>query len=489
MLNGVMLQYFHWYNHPEDELWSTVKKDAALLAGAGFTALWLPPAYKGMSGQSDVGYGVYDLYDLGEFDQRGSVRTRYGTRTEYLDAVRALKSHGLHSYADVVLNHRMGGDSLESARATPYHQHDRIHPAGPLRDVRTYTHFHFPGRAGKHSQFEWHHRHFDAVDYDDLSRESGKVFLFEGKSFDDYVALEKGNFAYLMGADIDFQNPEVRQEILDWGKWYLDTTGVEGFRLDAIKHIAAWFFPEWLDALEKHCGRDLFVVGEYWVPDMGTLHWYLNSMGGRMSVFDVPLHFNFHYASRAGGSYDMRYILHNSLMKERPTHAVTFVDNHDSQPLQALESVVEPWFKPLAYALILLRAEGYPCVFYPDYYGADYEDRGRDGGLHRVVMPSHKFLLDVFLKARRHYAYGEQLDYFDHFNVVGWTRLGDVEHPRALAVLLSDGPPGSKWMEVRRPHGRFRDLTGHCPEVVEANEWGWAEFRCPGGSVSVWLQE
>ena len=44
--------------------------------------------------------------------------------------------------------------------------------------------------------------------------------------------------------------------------------------------------------------------------------------------------------------------------------------------LQALESWVEPWFKPLAYALILLRREGYPCVFYPDYYGAEYEDCG-----------------------------------------------------------------------------------------------------------------
>jgi hypothetical protein len=44
--------------------------------------------------------------------------------------------------------------------------------------------------------------------------------------------------------------------------------------------------------------------------------------------------------------------------------------NHDTQPLQALESVVEPWFKPLAYAFILLRREGYPCLFLPDYEGA-----------------------------------------------------------------------------------------------------------------------
>ena len=74
-----------------------------------------------------------------------------------------------------------------------------------------------------------------------------------------------------------------------------------------------------------------------------------------MSVFDVPLHFRFHDASRSGGNYDLRRLLDGTLMHQRPIQAVTFVDNHDTQPLQALESVVEPWFKPLAYAAILLR--------------------------------------------------------------------------------------------------------------------------------------
>lgn len=105
-----------------------------------------------------------------------------------------------------------------------------------------YTHFHFPGRRGQYSPFEWRWRHFDAVDYDARTQESNKVYLFEGKQFDDQVSLEKGNFAYLMGCDLDFQNEEVRDELIRWGRWYLDTTGVDGFRLDAIKHIAAWFF-------------------------------------------------------------------------------------------------------------------------------------------------------------------------------------------------------------------------------------------------------
>jgi hypothetical protein len=200
------------------------------------------------------------MYDLGEFEQKGSVRTKYGTRQQYRSAIRALQKAGLQVYADVVLNHRMGGDSTETARAVPYPQDDRRRPKGEPRDIRAYTHYHFPGRKQKHSSFEWHSHHFDAVDYDDLHPdERNTVYLFEGKTFDDEVALERGNYSYLMGSDLDFQNEEVRAEVTRWGKWYLDQTGVDGFRLDAVKHISAWFFPQWLDEMEKHAGKDLFV--------------------------------------------------------------------------------------------------------------------------------------------------------------------------------------------------------------------------------------
>lgn len=489
-INGTMMQYFHWYTPNDGNLWSKVELSAPELADAGFTALWLPPAYKGFAGAYDVGYGVYDLFDLGEFDQKGSVRTKYGTRQQYLDAVKSLQTHGLEVYADAVLNHRMGGDGVETPKATPFSQNNRLNPKGELQEIKTYSHYNFPGRQGKYSNFEWHWWHFDAVDYNEYnSGDRGTIYLLEGKIFDDYVALENGNFAYLMGCDLDFQNDWVRGEITHWGKWYLDTTNVNGFRLDAIKHISSWFFPQWINELEHHAGKDLFVVGEYWFNDIDTLLWYVDSAGGKMSVFDVPLHYNFHQASKSGGNYDMRRILDGTMMQKRPTHAVTFVENHDSQPLQALESVVEPWFKPLAYAIILLRQEGYPCVFHADYYGAEYEDWGKDGNRHKIFMPSHRWIIDKLLYARKHYAYGPQYNYFDHWNTIGWTCLGDEEHSQAMAVIMSDGPEGEKWMEVGKPNTKFIDLTEHIQEPVYTNESGWGKFNCLGGSVSVWVQE
>jgi alpha-amylase len=176
-------------------------------------------------------------------------------------------------------------------------------------------------------------------------------------------------------------------------------------------------------------------------------------------------------------------------MKDQPSLAVTLVDNHDTQPLQALESPVMDWFKPLAYAFILLREEGYPCVFHADYYGATYTDRGRDGNFYTINMPSHQTILNKLLAARRDFAYGPQYSYLDHWDIIGWTRLGTAAKPRAMAVILSDGPGGAKWMEVGKANATFSDVTGNRTDKVTTNAQGWGNFPVNGGSVSVWVQD
>ena len=110
MMNRTMIQDFEWYLPADGRHWRRCAEQAAALKELGITDVWLPPAFKGTGGAEDVGYGVYDTYDLGEFSQKGSVATKYGTREEYLEAVRALQAQGIAVYADIVLNHRMGAD-------------------------------------------------------------------------------------------------------------------------------------------------------------------------------------------------------------------------------------------------------------------------------------------------------------------------------------------------------------------------------------------
>ena len=109
-----MMQYFEWYLPNDGLWWKRCAAKAINLRDLGITRVWLPPAYKGTS-QEDVGYGVYDLYDLGEFDQKGTVRTKYGTKQEYEEAITAFHKAGIQVFADIVLNHRMGGDGTETA--------------------------------------------------------------------------------------------------------------------------------------------------------------------------------------------------------------------------------------------------------------------------------------------------------------------------------------------------------------------------------------
>jgi len=486
-INGVMMQFFHWYTPADGSLWKQLADYAPALAEAGITAVWLPPAYKGAQGPNDVGYGVYDLFDLGEFDQKGSVRTKYGTHEEYLAGIKAAQKAGLQVYADIVFNHKLGADEAEDFKATPYNTHNRYEATGELQYIKAWTHFIFPGRKDKYSELKWHWWHFNAADYNVLDDITEAIYLFEGKAFDNSADLEKGNFDYLMGCNLDINNPDVQKELLHWGEWYLGITGVDGFRFDATKHVKSEFFLGWLNHIREYSGRRLFAVGEYWSRENNALKHFINVTDGNIMLFDVNLHYNFAHASRKGNNFDMQTIFNNTLIRDYPDFAVTLVSNHDTQPLQSLESVVEAWFKPLAYALILLRKDGYPCIFAADYYGAHYKGRGKDGNEYEIWMDSHQWLIDHFLIVRKKYAYGDQYDYLDHPNCIGWTRTGNEVNPHGMAVIISTGDEGVKHMETGSPDKVYFDVTSHIIETVTTNNDGWGRFHCKAGSVSVWV--
>lgn len=475
--NQTIMQFFEWYLPNDGFLWRRVAAKAEALAAAGITGVWLPPAYKGTS-QADVGYGVYDLYDLGEFDQKGTVRTKYGTKEEYTEAVRALQAAGIKVIVDIVLNQKMGADGTEKVQAIEVDPNNRNVDIGGEETIEAWTKFVFPGRNGKYSDFTWNWNHFSGTDWDESRKHKG-IYRFAGKNWNKETDPENGNYDYLMGADLDTDNPEVREEIRRWIRWYHREIGFDGVRLDAVKHISFEMYRDVLREVRAQAGNQkLFAVGEYWSPDIGRLKHYLDVVQDEMMLFDVPLHYSFCSASNGGGGYGMQHLLSGSLISERPDSAVTFVDNHDTEPGQALESFVQPWFKPLAYAVILLRAEGLPCVFYGDYYGIPSRGIGPTAGLGRM------------LRIRQLYAYGPEINYFDDENIVGFVRLGDKDHPDSgIAVLMSDAGGGVKRMQMGRSFAgqTFHDAMRVCADAVTVDDEGWAVFETGGGNVSVWV--
>lgn len=148
---------------------------------------------------------------------------------------------------------------------------------------------------------------------------------------------------------------------------------------------------------------------------------------------------------------------------------------------QALESWIPDWFKPIAYALILLRKEGMPCVFYGDYYGIPEKE-----------VTAKNEILDPILEARNLYAYGEQVNYFENANVIGFVRKGDFEHPDSgLAVIVTDTVGGTIKMNMGNDFvgNEFFDCTGNIQDIIIIDEEGNGEFRCNDGSVSIWRKK
>lgn len=94
----VMLQYFNIS-------WKELADKMPELAEVGYGALWLPPPTKGSGGLS-VGYDLWDPFDIGSKDQRGSVSTRYGTEGDLLRMVEIAHRFGIKVYWDNIMNHR-----------------------------------------------------------------------------------------------------------------------------------------------------------------------------------------------------------------------------------------------------------------------------------------------------------------------------------------------------------------------------------------------
>lgn len=477
--NHTMIQFFEWHVSPDGNHWKHLSELAPQLKEVGIDAAWVPPVTKAVSGE-DTGYGVYDLYDLGEFDQKGTVRTKYGTKQDLIEAIAECQKNGIAVYVDLVMNHKAGADETEVFQVIEVDPNNRLEEISKPFEIEGWTKFTFPGRGEEYSSFKWDYTHFNGTDFDAKENRNGVFRIVgENKSWNENVDSEFGNYDYLMFANIDYSHPDVEREMLNWGKWLVDTLQCSGYRLDAIKHINHDFIKKFSAEMIKKRGEDFYIVGEFWHSDLNTCREFLNTVDYQIDLFDVSLHYKLHTASLEGRNFDMTTIFEDTLVQTHPTNAVTFVDNHDSQPHEALESWVGDEFKQSAYALILLRRDGYPVVFYGDYYGI--------GGPSPV--DSKKAAIDPLLYTRYHKAYGEQEDYFDHPNTIGWVRRGDEAFEGSgCAVVISNGDTGEKRMFVgeHRAGEVWVDFTHNQEGSITIEQDGWATFTVDACSVSVW---
>ena len=357
-------------------------------------------------------------------------------------------------------------------------------------EVTVWTGFEFPGRNNKHSAFKYHWHHFSGIDYEARSNTHG-IWRLVGENKIGWatdVSGELGNYDYLLGVDVDYSRPEVREDVLHWGEWIAKELGpsLRGMRFDAIKHYSERFLRSFVEHLDQTVGKDWFFVGEYWDSRLNVLSSVIEIFKKRISLFDVQLVYNFSASSKAKHC-DLRTMFGGTLVNKYPSNAVTFVANHDTQETQALEAVVEDWFVPHAYALILLMDGGYPFVFYGDLYGMQGPKPKRPacgGKLPKLVL------------ARKLYSYGVQRDYLDKAECIGWTREGSGKKKSSkgagIAVVLNAGWNwDEKRMYVGKQHAgeKWTDVTGWAWGEVTIDRAGEAVFPVGHRGISVWANK
>ncbi len=128
------MQAFEWYVPADHAHWRRLNAALPGLKSIGVDNIWIPPACKASSPEGN-GYDVYDLYDLGEFDQKGSIRTKWGTKEELMDLIGVGEKVGVGVYWDAVLNHKAAADRKVKCMAVEVDPNGKLLPKLPIEDV------------------------------------------------------------------------------------------------------------------------------------------------------------------------------------------------------------------------------------------------------------------------------------------------------------------------------------------------------------------
>ena len=180
--------------------------------------------------------------------------------------------------------------------------------------------------------------------------------------------------------ELNFDNPEVRQAMVDLAKYYLDL-GIDGFRFDAVKYIyygdtprSVAFWEWYMDELRK-INPEIYCVGECWSGESEILEYYT-----AMNCFNFAMSQAEGVAATAAKGQSMskftNYVVsfQKRIQEVNPEGmAMSFLSNHDMDRI-AGAFILENNMKMAANLYLL--SPGSPVI----YYGEEIGIRGSRGG-------------------------------------------------------------------------------------------------------------
>ncbi len=442
---AVMMQAFYWdaprIENQEGNWWNFIADRIETIAASGFDALWLPPVNKGADHRS-MGYDPYDYFDLGDFDQKGGTKTLYGNRAELERLIARAHQSKLALYADMVINHNSGGDEEE---------------INPLDGEKRWTKF---NPASGRFPRDWNCFHPCRYEQN----------MIEGENF--------GGFPHLC-----HRNPDVYKAMFNYSRMLIEELGFDGFRFDYVKGYGAWMISLLAKYRYVKNGGEFtpFVVAELWSGTEDIEQWIdrVNGMtDNQIAAFDFPLRYKLKDVCDTL-NYDLRNLTDGgAIVMKRPLHAATFVDNHDMGD----NAIVND--KMLAYSFIMVH-EGYPCVFWHDYYNNQLDRPGTPNGI------------DALIQVHKGFAGGDSQILHADPDLYIMQRVGykseSIDQPGLIYVLnnLGDQWSGTS-VKTRWPNQRFRPAAwdGHdqtLPDERTTDAEGNAEFPAPPRGFAVYV--
>ena len=380
--------------------WDHLAAQAHALAKAGFTAIWLPPPLKGASGSFSSGYDVFDDYDLGSKNQKGTIPTRYGTRELLQRCAAMMRANGVDVYVDLVENQRDGDDGKFN--------------------------FKYLGALGVLG--------------------SGR-FAKDSGDFHPHVPEDPGVFSdqFQFGRDLAPINGVPKDHcsngLLNAADWMTRALDLQGYRLDNAKGVSTIFVQR---LLSHGAMANKFSVAEFADGNIQLIENWANAVQHRSAAFDFPLHFTLKNMCNNSDSFDMSSLDHAGLAGVDPQGAVTFVENHDTDRGGVGGPIVRN--KILAYAYTL-TSEGYPCVFYRDY--------SKDPNCFGL-----KDSIDPLLQIHEELALGPTQQRWKDGGVFAFERMGGGH----LLVGLNKDANSSRAITVQTgfpPNTQLHEFTGH----------------------------
>jgi alpha-amylase len=307
--------------------------DPATTADLGIDAVWLMPIAESPS------YHGYDVVDYKQVDQE------YGTNEDFKAFTDAAHERGIRVIVDLVLNH--------TADEHPWFIDAASSKDSPKRDWFTWADAH-PGYPGPWNQNVWH---------DHVADQSGQLYY--------------GCFYHGM-PDLNVRNAQLTAELYDIARFWIQDMGVDGFRLDAIKHLIengaeqenTQETIDWLEDFNAYCkslNPDFFTVGEVWSTTDQVARYIPDAV-------DTAFEFDLAQAIIDGlNTGDATKIAERIRVVDNAydTPVATFLTNHDQSRLmsQLTGDAAEKQAKAKAAAAILLTLPGVPFIYYGEEIG------------------------------------------------------------------------------------------------------------------------